>query len=57
MFVLGISRLSYSGWVVLGLFHFDNCVIYLFMETKVEVTKHPFHLQGVGRWVFFFFLY
>jgi len=22
------------------------------MKTKVEITKHPFHLQGVGGWYF-----
>jgi len=25
------------------------------MKTKVEITKHPFRLQWVGEYFFFFF--
>jgi len=46
-----ISRRNYFhtvGWVVPGHFRFENCVIYRYMKTKVEITKHPVRLQGVG---------
>jgi len=34
--------------MVPGPFRFENCAIYLYMKTKVEITIHPFRLQGVG---------
>jgi len=39
--------------MVPGPFRFENCAVYLYMKTKVEITNHPFRLQEVGGWVFF----
>jgi len=44
--------ISYSRWVVPDSFLFENCEIYLYMKTKIEITKHPFYLQG-GNGCFF----
>jgi len=39
-------------YLVPGPFHLENCANYLYMKTKVEITKHSFHLKG---WVGGFF--
>jgi len=43
--------ITFVQWV--GVFRFGNCAIYLYRKTKVEITKHPFCVQGVGGCSFY----
>jgi len=43
-----LDVITFVQCVGLDPFRFENCVIYLYMKTNVEIKKHPFRLQGMG---------
>jgi len=38
--------------VVPDRFRFEKCAIYRYMKTRVEITIHPFRLQGLGGFIY-----